>query len=120
MTADHYEAPESLFAAYYKERSGGSVLEAPCVGFVAYRVIPGTTEAFIDEIYIAPEHRMTGSGSALLNEVAEKVKALGMKHLTCSISPAARNSSQALAAAIQYGFKLHSTGVNEVFLMKEI
>jgi len=120
VTIDHFEAPESLYAAYYKERMGGLVIEIPSVGFVAYRFFAGTNEAFIDEIYIAPGHRMTGGGSKLLNQVAEKMKALGMKHLTCSISPAAKNSSQALAAALQYGFKLHSTGVSEVFLMKEI
>lgn len=111
---------KSLYAIYYEERSGGQVVEFEDLGFVAYRVLPDSKEVFLDEIFIIPGHRAKGSGSALLNEVCSRVKPGGTKYMTCSISPAAKGSSEALAAALRYGFKLHSTGAHEVFLMKEI
>ena len=111
---------KSLYAHYYEERRGGQVLEAPCIGFVAYRIIPEQSEVFLDEVFVMPEHRKSGAGSALLNEVAERARAQGVKLMGCSISPAARGSSEAMAAAIAYGFRLLSTGPSEIFLVKEI
>lgn len=108
---------KSLYAEYYEERTGGQVLEVEG-GFVAYKVTG--QEVFIDEIYVRPALRKTKSGAGMLDRVGDESRALGCKFMTCSICPAANGSSEALAAAIAYGFRLHSTDADRVFLAKEI
>jgi len=109
-----------MFAHYFEERIGGKVIEAPCVGFVAYRILPENKEAFIHEIYIAPEHRKEGAGGHLMNQVAEEALAAGCRFLTASISHAAKTATTALRSALAYGFRVHSSNINEIFLIKEI
>jgi GNAT superfamily N-acetyltransferase len=108
---------KSLYAEYFEERVGGKVFENEA-GFVAFKVTG--EEVFLHEVYVRPEHRKLGLGSLILDRIAEVAKADGAKVMTCSISPAARGSSAAMASALAYGFKLHSTGAHEVFLAKEI
>ena len=56
--------------------SGDTVL-----GFALYRSLPDTFTAkpawFLDDLYVAPEHRGSGAAPALIREVAARAKANG-------------------------------------------
>lgn len=51
------------------------------LGFALYRSMPDTFTArpswFLDDLYVAPEHRGSGAATALIKEVARRAKAAG-------------------------------------------
>lgn len=105
------------YVDYVKERSGADVITTD-VGFVTYRI--QGDECFLMEIYTAPEHRRSHRGAELVDAVALKGRSAGCKFISATISPQAGGSTEAMAAAIKVGFKLHSSGQNCVILTKEI
>lgn len=105
------------FTCYLKEREGKDVLSTDD-GFVVYRVRDEICE--ICEMYVIPEKRKTGVGSALCDRVAGFAAEIGCENLVCSVVPSTNGSTQSMKAILAYGFTLWQASPDRVWFCKKI
>lgn len=84
--------------------SGDTVL-----GFAMYRSLPDTFTAkpawFLDDLYVAPEHRGSGAATALIKEVAARAKKQGggaLRWITAESNTTAQSIYNKLAKRTDY------------------
>lgn len=107
----------SMFSDYVKERAGRRTLETE-KGFMIYEIKP--PECFIHDAYVMPEHRLSGEGARMLVAIEEIAKEHGCSKMTCTVSPGAKGSTNALKAVLASGFKLTASVQNLIAFAKEI
>lgn len=80
-------------------------LAGATIGYVAlcfgYSIEFGGRDAFVDEMYLVPEHRGTGIGTAVLNTVAARARELGARALHLEV---ARDNARARRLYRSMGF----------------
>ena len=103
----------SLWSRYKAEMHGLTVIEQS-YGFCAF------TEAqdsiFIDEFYVVPEHRQTGFGKTLLNQVKTAARIAGKRHITSTVSLGSKTASLSLLAQLHVGFQVVRAENNSLLL----
>jgi hypothetical protein len=102
---------------YLKERENLQVLESS-VGFAIYR--QEQHALFLQDFYIAPEHRRSRHTSDLLLQVEQIAAKNGNKILYTLCDPAAAGSTISLKACLKRGFVLSHCAQNVVYLKKEL
>jgi GNAT superfamily N-acetyltransferase len=102
---------------YFKEREGFETLEDENA-ILSYRI--SGEECYIRDIFVLPEHRLSGAGSRLADMMTNIAKAAGCNHLTGSVVPSTKGSSASLMALLKYGFKVHESANDFIVLIKEI
>ena len=112
----------SLWADYIKELRGPEFrqwLEYPD-GFVAYSLPAGNDCIIIHDMYVKPELRESGRGSALLIDVCEVGRRAGRKYVVAEVELATLTATTALKAQLAVGFSPVVVGNGNIFLQKEI
>jgi hypothetical protein len=107
----------SLYAKYIREREGKLIIEND-KGFITYSLLPNG--AYVYDMFIEMEHRMSGEGTKLMNEVVEQAKTANCPHLYGGICPAANGATDAVKFAISYGMRLDSAQPNYIVFKKDI
>jgi len=107
----------SHYGDYLKERRAVEVIENED-GFIAFKI--HGEECFLEDIYVAPEKRKTRIGSELVLQMETFAKDMSCKYVTCNVWPSAHGSTVSLKAALANGFKLHSSVVDKIILIKEL
>lgn len=107
----------SLYANYVKELCGKEVLENEN-GFVVF--FPFNDGLYIQDIYVVPAFREKNYASSLADQVAEIAISRGLKKLYGSVKPSNNNSTISLKVLLAYGFKLDSSVVDGIALVKEL
>jgi len=107
----------SNFAKYKEERENALVVEDEN-GFATAIFLEDAV--YIDEIYVIPEKRKSNIASNYANQIAEKAKKLGYHKLLGSVCPSAKGATTSLKVLLAYGFELHSTNSELIYLEKEI
>lgn len=108
---------KSLYARYIEEREGAILIEHP-YGFAIYKLEP--SYCYLQDIYVLPELRKSGHGVSLMNEVVEVAKKHGHTKLLGSVVPSTPFSDSMFKIMQGLGFKLHGSGPDIIYLVKEI
>lgn len=107
----------NLFPAYLKERLGWETISHDD-GFVCYSF--SAPYCRIEEIYVVPKRRGKGYGSEMVREVEKIAKAAGYGHLWTQVLSRSLTSTDTLAKALSYGFKVTETANGAIIMTKEI
>lgn len=107
----------SLYADYIKERGVKGIVEIP-EGFATYAI--SGEECYVEDVYVAPEHRKKGTCFNLADQIANLAKAKGCKYMTSTVVPSARGSTESVKVILAYGFKLAKAEHNAIWFYKEI
>ncbi len=99
----------SLYADYLAERQGKSVLERED-GFAVFYDFDwaGRRAVYIEEIYVAPHARQSGTASLMADEIAELALERDVTLMVGSVEPTGRNATTSLRVLLSYGFTLDS------------
>lgn len=108
---------DNLYANYIKERLGKEVLSFRNA-FITY-IIDGE-ECYMEDIYVAPQARRKGVGTAITDEVVKRAKEAGCKYVTGSVDPTTNGATESMKALLSYGFKLTGLHGNLIVLIKPI
>lgn len=109
----------SLFADYKKEREGKHVLENEKM-FIVYSLHPQGQYLYIEDIYVAPEHRHQGLAREMGAYIEKLSKANKCKKIVISIVPNTEGATYNLSRSLMYGFRLRSSHENIIFLEKDV
>ena len=110
----------SLYASYVKERTNKQIIETD-YGFVTYYYLDNEIKGLmIEDLYIHPEHRLSGKGKQLVDSLVAEARLLGHTKCYSSICPYAKQATESIKANIAWGLKLHSINNNLIFLCKDI
>jgi GNAT superfamily N-acetyltransferase len=110
-----------MWLEYIKERMPNkSVINRDGMGFAVYYVYEAEQAIYLEDIFIAKEHRMTGIGKCILDEVEEKVREMGFRYVLGSIDPTAENTDISLKSMLNTGFKPYKIDNGLLFLRKDI
>ena len=88
-------------------------------GWVQFRYL-NEKQAYIVNIWIKPECRLTGGASALADGVVEHAKAQGCTELVGTVVPSAKSSTASLKVLLGYGMRLDSSANDLIMFKKEI
>ncbi len=105
----------SLWAQYIKERNGMETLEHE-FGFMTYKI--QGEECYIEDAFILPAHRQKNMGSLLLEEIEQKAREAGCKHLTSVIRPSEVFATGSMKAQLAVGFKIYMSTSDKIIMMK--
>lgn len=107
----------SLYASYIKERLNKEIIETD-KGFVTYYFI--NDGCYIEELYVLPEFRRSKEAFKFGDMVTEIAKQKNCNKLYGSVVPSTSGSTDTLMGLLKYGFKLDSTAINFIVVVKEI
>lgn len=107
----------SLFAKYIEEIAGKEIVEDQ-LGFATF--YPVNDGMYIEDIYVVPHARKAGVASVYADKIALIAKDRGFKKLYGSIKPTNKTSTDAMKALLAYGFKIDSSAMNAIALVKEL
>jgi GNAT superfamily N-acetyltransferase len=96
--------PVELFTAYVRERSDADVLVEPGKGWATWR-LASPAEVFIVDLYVAPEHRRNGVGTAIVDKIVAAGREVGAKKLSGAIDSRALNRTDSMRAFLAYGME---------------
>lgn len=108
---------KSLFAKYKEERESAIVVENEH-GFASAKLLDDFF--YIEDIYVVPEKRQSKIASQMADDLVIKAKELGYNKVLGSVCVDANNSTISLKVLLAYGFSLHHTNNNMIYLIKEI
>lgn len=122
--------PVDLYAAYVRERMGGEVEIEPGKGFATWKLLDvdplvaqqtgGRRDAYLVDIFVAPDFRREGLAYSLANRVAEKAKKRGATRMIGSVETRALTRSDATKAILAAGFELTHVEGTVIWFAKEI
>lgn len=107
----------SLYGAYIKERENKSIIESE-KGFATYFFIEGGV--YIEQLYVAPDHRHGHVASDMADQIAHIAKAKGYKHMYGTVKPSTNFSTDSLKVLLAYGFKLDGAANDAIVMKKEL
>ena len=110
-----------MYKAYLEEYQPGRSLFHNNDGYATY-LIRGE-ECYLDNIYIVPEKRRTGAGTAITDAVAEIAKEKGCKYLTGTIFTDQNNldrQTKSMEIFLSYGMKISKAVQDTIWLAKEL
>jgi GNAT superfamily N-acetyltransferase len=111
------------YARYLRETLGHEIHEDPeGRGFLTYGFdcIPGVDfpHCYIQEIFVAPEHREKHIAANMADHVAALARACGKHVLFGSVCGTAKNPDRSLKVLMAYGMQLYSIGDNVIYMAK--
>lgn len=110
----------SLYGDYVKEREGRQIIEDEN-GFATYVYCgPELKECYIIDIYVKPEMRKSKVASKYADQIAEQAKKDGCTHLSGSVDPRSKGSTDSLSVLLHYGFELAGVLNNLIWFKKEL
>lgn len=107
----------SHYASYVLERLGKSTIEDDR-GFAVYSYIGEV--CYIEEIYVAPEHRSQNVASSYADQISAEARSKGATALLGSVNPKAKNGTTSLKVLLAYGFELDWCDNTTIYLKKVI
>lgn len=108
----------SHYASYIYERLGKSIIEDDR-GFATFSYI--NDMCYIEDIYVAPAHRLQSVGSEYANQISNEARAKGATKLVGSVNLKAKNGTASMRALLAYGFELDFCDNNQmIYLVKEL
>lgn len=108
----------SLWGQYIQERLGHLIIEDD-FGFISYQFLDGDA-CFIEDMFVIPEMRQKGRGSALCMQLENVCKSAKIKSLRCSVWPEARNATESMKVILAYGFCLSHITDDLIYFSKEL
>lgn len=109
----------SHYGRYIYEREGKSIYEDER-GFVTYVFWPQQGAVYMEDIYVAYEHRGAGVTYELVKQVEEVAKLKGYKKLVGSVRPTANGATTSLKGMLAHGFEVDSCDGNLIWFKKDI
>jgi GNAT superfamily N-acetyltransferase len=113
--------PVEMLAAYELERQGTRTEIEPGKGFATWKLLfdpsigeaaqgqlaqqPPPRDAYLVDIFVAPEYRKNGVAGSLAERVSLAAKALGANRLVGTVDTGARTRATAMLAMLSYGFE---------------
>ena len=107
----------SMFADYIKERLGKEIIETD-KGFATYSFTKDGV--YVEDIYVKPDFRRERVAWDLLDQIAEIALNQGVRMMYGSCVPSTTGATEAMSAAIKYGFKLDSSTNNFIVYKKDL
>lgn len=104
----------SLFGQYISETRDLKIVESE-KGFATYSVIG--KECYIEDIYVAPEHRFSGYGTQLADQIKKIALEAGCTHIFGTTNCRFKDPDASLKAMLAYGFKI-SKVFNDIILLR--
>lgn len=108
---------KSLYAQYVKERENAEVLEYDW-GFATYKM--AKDHVYLQELYVVPTERKNGHCKQMYEDVLKVAKDAGIKVMYGSVVPSTPFGNSMYKIMLDYGFKLHSSSTDIVYLKKDI
>lgn len=111
----------NLIEEYWKEEEGKSVISLPHKGFIAYQHVGN--EFFITDMFVVKTSRGHGYGQKLGQMAEELAKELGCSAMTCNVHITGVNAGRATRKVrifTEFGFRIDTTGMNVITMIKEI
>lgn len=102
---------------YVREREGAAFYITD-YGFIKYVIDKDTI--YMQEIYVAPEHRHGNLSGEMANELINWAKTRGCKKMLGSCVPSTNNAHKSMVLMIAFGMKLHMAMADKIFFIKEI
>jgi len=109
---------KELYLDYISERLGKQYKVWPGKAFGIYSI--DGEEAYIQDIYVAPEHRQSGILASFEAEFEQEMKEKGCTHIIGTVKPSANGSTEGLAYCIRRGYKLLNTYDDFIVLRKDL
>lgn len=75
---------------------------------------------YLDTIYVEPTLRGQGYGRELYERALKRGRDIGCNKLLVSVAPVLYNSTELLKLFLKNGLELYSSGLNIIFLVKDI
>ncbi len=107
----------SLYAEYIKEREGKHCIEVDG-GFITLQNLE--KHCYFIDIYVKPELRHSGIAKQLTDKAVEYAQQQGYAKALGSVVPSAPYATYNLSIMLKYGFKIHSSERDIIYLEKEI
>lgn len=108
----------SLYGMFIKERENKDIVESDR-GFATYYFIDKDT-VYLENIYVHPDHRLSGETFIMADKVADIAKAKGCTKMLGSVCPSDSKSSSNLFYLLKHGFTLDSSANNLIVIKKDI
>jgi len=108
-----------VWAAYIKELYGKEMLETE-YGFATYFIVPGTSVCYLEDIFVAPEHRKSRAGTELENAVIEWAKERKCTEIMGSAAVGLPTTERSVAVLIARGYKLSKVTETMLYFKKNI
>lgn len=108
---------ESLFGKYIKERNNKEIIENE-KGFMTYYFVDDA--CYIEDVYVLPEYRRSRLCVNFGEEVEKIAKEKGCKKLYGSVVPSAPYSTINLMGLLNFGWKLDSSAINFILVVKDL
>lgn len=107
----------SHYAQYILEREGTEIVEDE-YGFATYKFL--NDGAYIVDIYVHPDYRNNSVASAYADKIADIARSKGLPRLYGSVATKAKAATASLKVLLAYGFSVHSTTPEMIYMSKEI
>lgn len=107
-----------MFEAYVKERENGELLRHPH-GFAIYLDIDQDT-AYLQDVYVQPEHRTIGVGRELLGMAVQKAKKSNKNTLLTSTDISTHGVEVSMLSILASGFKVKNLEQNMIWYSMEL
>ncbi len=107
----------SAYGLYINEREGKFIVE-DTRGFATYLYMPEAV--YIEEMFVKQPFRKLGVGGEIAEEIYKLARARGLKKAVTTIAPRAGGSTESLKAIVAHGFKLDSSNLELIYLVKDI
>lgn len=111
---------KELYLDYIKERLNKESIIWEGKAFLIYTVNEQLKEAYLQDVYVAPEYRKQGILAKFQDEFEDMMKERGCTHILGSVQPSANGSTHGLAYCLKRGYKLLETGDDYIWLRKEL
>lgn len=105
----------SLWSDYHKETEGSETIETE-FGFVRFNLNPPS--CVIHDLFVAPEFRLQGKGTEIMNSVTQRAKDAGCDTLWSKVTDGMFCLNESLAANLHYGFRIVEI-VNHTIIMSK-
>lgn len=111
------------YARYLRETQGKEVYETEH-GFLTYgfNCVPGVDfpHVYIEDIWVAPEHREKRVAAKMADHVCRLAKAAGISVCLGSVNTKSKTPDRSLRVLQGYGMKIYGAGIDAVWMIKEI
>jgi GNAT superfamily N-acetyltransferase len=124
--------PVEMLAAYELERQGTKTEIEPGKGFATWKLLfdpknpnggfaaPQPRDAYLVDIFVAPEYRKNGVAAGLANRISLAAKGLGANRLIGTVDTGANTRSTAILAMLSYGFEFDRVDGSLLVFTREI
>lgn len=108
-----------MHAEHLREYYGKEKLVDPYGrGFAVY--YPLRDGMYVEDVWVRPEYRKQNVASGLVDKIAFVALTKGLKKLFVTVKPSYKHSTESMMVCLSYGFRLDSSTIDGIGLVKEI